>query len=187
MKIKRFNNLWLMGLILSASILGVVYIIKLFFPQFVIEVAEFESITRIGHYIDNHKWAWYLFSIVISFITCYLTCCASCRRSKLNNKEIVILLATILILYAVREFLPMQFTVLNYASLIVLPCIFKGDFKATAICFTSINLLQTMTLEIRNLSSMIVNFNFASSLILLIDVYIFQVLLYFLFNYKKEE
>lgn len=187
MKVKRFDNLWLMGLIISGAILGAIYILKFFFPAFVIEVAHIDSIVKIGHFIDEHKWAWYLASIIISFISWYLICCACCRKKFLTNKETLIMLGSILLLYVVKELLPMQYTVLNYSALILLPMFFGGDFKATAICFTTINLLQTMTLEIRGLVSMIVDFNFATSLILLIDVYIFEALLYLAFNFEKEK
>lgn len=40
MKIKRFENVWIMGLILSGAILLFLYILKLIFPSFVIETAQ---------------------------------------------------------------------------------------------------------------------------------------------------
>lgn len=186
MKIKRFKNLWLMGLILSAIILGAIYILKIFMPQFVIEIAQIDSIVRIGHYIDTHKWAWYLASFVLSFVSCYLTCCASCKKKRLNTKENIILVATIIILYAVKDFLPAQYNVLNMSSMIFLPLLFKGDFKATTVVFVFTNLLQSFTLEIRNISSMIIDFNYATLIILTIDFYILSFLLYFYFNFKEE-
>lgn len=187
MKIKRFDNLWLMGLILCGAILGGVYILKIFFPNFVIEVAHIESITRIGHYIDNHKWAWYLASIAISFSSCYIGCCACCRKKSLTYKELLVVLCTVIVLYCIKEFLPSQFTALNLSSMLLLPLIFKGDFTATVVYFSATSFLQTITLEIRNLNMMIADSNFATGLILLIDIYILQVLLYLYFNYKTEE
>ena len=62
----------------------------------------------------------------------------------------------------------------------------KADFKATTIVFVSTNFLQTITGEIRNIKAMITDFNFATSLILTIDLYILLSLLYCYFNYKKE-
>jgi hypothetical protein len=186
MKIKRFNNLWLMGLILSASILGVIYLLKICFPQFVIEVAQIDSITRIGHYIDTHKWAWYILSIIISFISYYFICCASCRKRTLNYKEILCIFVAIGIVYFSKEFLPNQYLIINLCSMLILPLLFKGDFLATIVCFSFVNILQTLTLEIRNLNLMVSDYNFATGIILLIDIYILQVLLYLFFNYKKE-
>lgn len=176
-----------MGLILCAAILVAVYILKIFFPHFVVEVAQVESITTVGHYIDTHKWAWYLASFVLSFFVYYFHCCACCRKKSLSKKELFWVVITILILFVVKEFLPRQYTSLNMSSMVLLPCLLKADFKATAIVFVLMNLLQTLTGEIRNIMSMVIDTNFATLLIVMIDVYIFQVLLYLVFNYKKQE
>lgn len=187
MKIKRFNNLWLMGLILSATILGGVYLLKIFFPHFVIEVAQIDSITRIGHYIDTHKWAWYVASFALSFFVCYYTFCACCKKKRLTLKETIITIGAILLLYAIREVLPTHYTPLNYCIMILLPMLFKADFKATTICFVASTYLQALSLEIRGLSKMIINYNYATFLILCIDVYIMIWLLYCYFNFEKEK
>lgn len=186
MKVKRFNNLWLMGLILSAIILGAIYILKIFLPQFVIEVAHIPSITAIGHYIDNNKWAWYCASILLSFLNYYLICCASCAKKKLNKKECLMIIVTILFLLVTKELLPNQYTVFNFISLIALPYFIRAKFGNTLLIFSSTNLLQSMVLEIRNIGTMIIDYNYATLMILTIDVYILSFLYYFYFNYKKE-
>ena len=187
MKIKRFNNLWLMGLILSASILGVIYFLKICFPQFVIEVAQIDSITRIGHYIDTHKWARHIVTAILSFANYYLICCASANKYTLVKKEYLYVLATILSLSLIKEFLPNQYTACNIISLILLPYLCKGKFKNTLFIFVSANLLQTITLEIRDLMSMVTSVNYATVIILTIDVYILSALWYFYYNYRKGE
>lgn len=186
MKIKRFDNLWLMGLILSASILGVIYILKIFFPQFVIEVAQIDSITRIGHYIDTHKWAWYVATLFISCIAFYFYCGACCSKSKLNYKEIITIIVIHILLFIIQEFLPNQYTISNFCAMLIMPLVMKGVFKNTIITFCAINILQSLTLEIRNIGLMISEYNFATLMILMIDYYILIVLLYLFFNYKKE-
>ena len=187
MKVKRFKNLWTMGLILCGAILVLIYFAKIFFPEFVVEVAQVESIARIGHYIDTHKWAWYLASWILSFICYYFYCGACCSKKIFSWKEILIISITNSIVYLSNALIPNQYTAINIISMIVLPFILKGNFKNTTICFSTLNLLQTITLEIRGLILMIASYNFATLLILMIDVYIFQVLLYFLFNFKKGE
>lgn len=187
MKIKRFDNLWTMGVILSAVILLSVYLLKIFIPEFVVEVAQIKSITKVGHYIDTHKWAWYLASGILSFVCYYFYCGACCERKTFNLKECLLMVVAIFILFIVERFFPKQYSPLNNLSMLLLPLLFKGKFKNTVICFGSLNLLQTITLEIRNLSYLIANYNFATLIILMIDVYIFQVLLYFVFNFKNKE
>jgi hypothetical protein len=186
MKIKRFNNLWAMGLIISAALLGAIYLLKIIVPEFVIEVAHIDSIVAIGHYIDEHKWAWYLASAIVSFVSYYLICCACCKKKSLNGVEIIIVVSTILILFIIREFLPSQYTSANISSMILLPFIMKADFKATTVVFVATNFVQTITGEIRNIAALITDFNFATALIVTIDFYILEFLLYSYFNFKER-
>lgn len=185
MKVKKFDNLWLMGIILCFALLITIYVFKIFFPSIVIEIAQIESITKIGHYIDTHKWAWYLVTGLLSYLTYYLMCCACSNRKWLYLKDNIIILITIVVLFLVQKFLPKQYTVLNYLSIITVPYLCMGKFSNTVIYTIGTNLLQTITLEIRGLNTMIANYNFATFTILTIDYYILAVLFYFLYNYKK--
>jgi hypothetical protein len=176
-----------MGLVLSAVILGAIYLLKIFLPQFVIEVAHSESIVNIGRYIDTHKWAWYLASFILSFISYYLMCGACCRKRVLNYKETLLIVFIVLFLYIIKEFLPNQFTALNFSFMLIGPLVMHGDFKITTVHFVLMNLLQTITLEIRGLQFMISDFNYATLIVLMIDVYILEALIYFYYNYKTEK
>lgn len=186
MKIKKFDNIWLMGIILASALILGIYILKIFFPNLVIETAQVDSITRIGHYIDTHKWAWYLVSGILLFFIYWFYTCACCRKKSLKIKGIIVIMIVIVIGTLIKRFLPNQYTSFNISTMIILPCIFSGDLKATTICFTTTNFLQTITLEIRNLALQISDFNFATLIILMIDYYIMIFLLYCVFNYKKE-
>lgn len=187
MKIKKFDNIWIMGLILCGAILVFLYMLKIFFPSFVVETAQSEKICKIGNYIDTHKWAWYLANSVLSFIVMSLLCCSACRKKTLNWKEILIIVADIAFMYIIKAFLPKYYTAFNYISMILLPCIMGARLIPTTITFVSLMLVQTFTLEIRNIGLMITDCNFATLLILVIDVYLFQILLYLAMNYKREE
>ena len=185
MKIKRFKNLWLMGLILSGAMLGAIYLAKIISPQFVIEVAQVDSIVKIGHYIDTQKWAWYVANTIISIFIYYFYCGACCEKKTFDIKDWAFILGSIVLGFLSKEFIPTYYTTLNYISLILVPFLMNGKFKNTAISFTAINLLQVMTLEIRNIGLMVADYNTATMLILMIDYYILEVLLFMLFNYKN--
>lgn len=184
MKVKRFSNLWLMGIILCFAILVAIYTFKIFFPTIVIEVAQIESITRIGHYIDTHTWAWYVASGLFGFVNYYFYCCACKGKYYLRFNEIIIVLITICLLFLCNWLLPKYYTTLNFISMIILPYILRGGFKSTVVCFTAINIVQMLTLEIRGLALMVINYNYATLMILMIDYYIFTILLYLLYNFK---
>lgn len=187
MKVKKFDNLWLMGIILCATILLGVYVVKVIFPEFVIEVAQIRTICEIGEFIDTHQWAYYLVTFCVSFFVYYIYCCACCQKKKLNFWENIGICVTIIALFLIQKYFPNQYTVINIISLIFLPFIYGGNFKSTCICFISTNLLQTITLEIRSLGLSVINFNYATFTVLMIDYYILLVLLYLLFNFKKGE
>ena len=46
MKVKKFNNLWAMGLILCGVLLVAFYLAKIFFPEFIVGVAEIPAIVN---------------------------------------------------------------------------------------------------------------------------------------------
>ena len=62
MKVKRFNNLWAMGLILFGVLLVAFYVAKIFFPQFIVGVAQTPSIVKFGTYVDSNNIYIYLFN-----------------------------------------------------------------------------------------------------------------------------
>ena len=79
LKIKKFDNIWIMVLILCGVILISLYVLKILFPSFVVETAQNDKICKIGKYIDTHKWAWYTASSILSFIVMSLLLKDGCK------------------------------------------------------------------------------------------------------------
>lgn len=183
-----------MGLILIIAILLALNIAKWSFPEFVIEVAQTPQIVKFGQYVDTHKWAWYLFSIFNSFILSWFYCCACLRKKYLNIKDIVVTLIFIGLTYVFLEYLPQQYVGLSLTIQILHPMVFaiinkNQDYKvlySTGICFAVNNICQLFSLTIRGLDKLITIPNTATYTMLTIDIYIWSILLYFMFNYKKE-
>lgn len=195
MKVRRFNNLWAMGLILFGAILIAFYVAKIFFPAFVIGIAEIPSIVNIGNYIDSHSWLHHLVNGIISFATMYLFGCACCRIKKLNLVESACLVLLILISYVIERFLPSQlftYSVCVYFIFVLIIVIGRKvkDYKvlfSTIICYLITAFAQSLSLEIRNISTLITYPNTATFFILIIDGTIWHILLYLYFNYKGEK
>lgn len=194
MKIKKFNNLWTMGLIIFIGILVGIYLIKLINPGFVVGVAETESVVRLGQYIDSHKWAYYLATALICFIAGYFYCGACCKKKILNWKDLIVLTLYVVASLLVQLFIPQYFSVIDVCLMIGMPMIINAMDKnvdaskiySFGITFIIHNLSQIISLQIRDIGLMIAQYNFASYLILLIDGYIWLFILYFYFNFKKE-
>ena len=194
MKVKRFKNLWAMGLLLFGAILIAFYIAKIFFPQFIIGVAELPSIVKFGNYVNSHKWANHLFNIFTSFTLNYVYFCACCRTYKLNLKQFLVLVVYIITLRLISLFAPTSYTPINYLTMVLVPftmCLVDKNlndktFVSTIICFSVDIITQLLSLKIRDIVIMSTNLNPATFFILLIDALIWRVLLYLYFNYKNK-
>lgn len=195
MKIKKFKNLWTMGLIIFGALLVTLYVTKLIFPEFVIGVAQIDVIVQFGNYVDTHKWAHYLFNGMLSLFGLYFYCCACCRLKKLNSKELLIIVVSILLYYIIEEFVPSFLFVYNNVLYILLPFLFVllrketniNVMYSTSVCFTITSIAQVLSLYIRDISTLITYPNTATLFILLIDGYIWNLLLYFYFNNKRRD
>lgn len=194
MKIKKFNNIWTMGLILFGAILVTFYIAKLFFPEWIVGVAEIPRIVEIGEYIDSHLWAYHLFDISFGFLAGYIYCASCCRVYKLNWKCCFIWFANLLLLSVIKQFIPEHYNMINLVGLIMCPflmCYFdknltKTTFISTSVCFAVDILSQILSVEIRNLLAYTDKINHATMFILLIDAFIWRILLYLYFNNKQK-
>lgn len=195
MKIKKFNNLWTMGLIIFIGILLTIYLVKIINPAFIVGVAETESVVKFGQYIDTHKWAYYLAGGIISFIAGYLYCCACCKKTKLSLVQTIMVVVYVILSLLGQTFIPQYFSVIDICLLIIMPLIINlmdknndsSKIYSLGVTFIINNVSQIISLQIRDIGLMISQYNFATCLILLIDGYIWLFILYFYFNFKKEK
>lgn len=195
MKIKRFENLWTMGLIIFGVLLVAFYLAKIIFPSFVVGVAQTPRIVEFGNFVDSHLWAYHIFNGATSFLILYFYTCACCRICKLYCKETLILIAHILLSHLIEVFLPNQLLAFNFIAYLSIPLIIVAireikDYKifySTAICFIISTIAQSFSLEIRGISTLISYPNTATFCVLLIDVYIWNILLYNYFNFKESK
>ena len=190
MKVKRFNNLWAMGLILCGVLLVAFYVAKIFFPEFIVGVAETPRIVEIGTTIQSNKWLLHLFNLITGYINAYIFSCACCRTYKLNLKGHITILISNLILCLSSEFFAEHYTSINYITLVFIPfliCFFENNltketFISTSICFTLDLVFQIMSMLVRNLAVLTTKGNVVTFLIILIDVFIWRIILFFIFQ-----
>lgn len=194
MKIKRFKNLWTMGLILFGAILVLFYIAKIFFPEFIVGVAEIPSIVAFGNFVDSHWWAFAIYQIIISCVGAYIYCCACFRIKRLNNKKLILLIAFFAFGFLAQQFLKEIYAPFNYVIFVFMPFLMLAvdkelsvkTFSSTIICYTIDIMAQAMSMCIRNIVLLSTCLNSATMTILLIDTWIWRTLLYMFFNNKKE-
>ena len=163
------------------------YILKIFFPEQFTIVVQNENIIQIGKYIDNNLWAYYISGIITSFITYWLYLCASCNKWYLNWKEIILVIIAIALTMISSSIDNNLYIAITYISFILLPFIFKADFKSTTIMFSIHLLSQFLTLSIRDLTAYIVDSNSLVILVSTFDCYLWLLLGYLYFNLIKKE
>jgi hypothetical protein len=194
MKVKKFKNLWTMGLILFGAILILFYVAKIFFPEFIVGVAEIPSIVAFGNFVDSHWWSYYLFTFITSFIGSYLFNCACLSKTKLNWLELLILTCSIIVMFLFETVSIHYYQVISVLIMLLTPTILSllnkkqniSTFYMTTFCLIVHTFAQILSAEIRGIASMISYPNSATFFILLIDAYIWLFLMYCFSNYKKE-
>ena len=162
------------------------YILKIFIPDKFVMVIENERLVEIGNYIDSHKWAYYLFGIVTSFITYWLYFCATIKKWYLNWWQVLVVFAIIggsIGLSFYNSALSSAFTIV---CMVIVPLLFRGDAKYTLIVFATHSAAQNLTLAIRNLPLYIASFNSLVFFLLTLEMY-FWLLLFYIYPHIKEE
>lgn len=176
-----------MILVLTIAFLSAVYVAKIFFPEWFVLTITNENIIAFGNYVDTHTWAHILATLIMGFITYSIYCCACCGKLRLNWKENLIILGTVGISILIEYFLPSINLHYSICSMFILPLIFKAEFKPTVITYTIHGLAQILSLGIRDIGLMMPSLDFASFLILSIDMYIWLIALYLFYNIKDKK
>lgn len=174
-------------IILTIVFLFVVYVAKIFFPEWFVLTITNENIIAFGNYVDTHLWADVLATFVGGYVTYLIYCCACCGKWRLNWKDnLIVLLASILnvlIWYFANTFY-LHFSVV---VMFALPLIFDAKFKNTVIVYSFHGLAQILSLSIRDIGLMLPSYNYASLLILSIDAYLWLSFFYLLYNIKENK
>lgn len=180
------KKIYVSMLVLAISFLVAMYVLKIFFPQEFMLAIQNERIVTVGEFIDNHIWLRYLCALITSFATYWLYCCACCHRLKLKWYECLYILVTIIAVRVISMFDVNLSTAIQFASFIYLPALMKGYLGTTAIVSLVHYIAQCLMLSIRNLPMYLTTMNYVTVLFMGIETYLWLILFYIVFNYKKE-
>ena len=173
-------------LILSISFLLGLYVFKIFFPQEFMMSIQNERIIAIGTFIDNHKWLYYICCGLTSFLTYWLYCCACKSSLWLKWYEVLEIIIVIVLCRVVDFYDCTTSTIISICSFMFLPALMKGNLTQTAIVYTTHSICQALSLRIRSLPIYLTNVNFITMFIFGIESYLWLILFYVIFNYRKE-
>ena len=174
-------------LVLTVVFLSFLYVAKIFFPQEFVMCIENERLIQIGSFIDNHKWAFYIFGIFTSFITYWLYCCSCCHKKILSFKENAIILMVIFGSIFINLINVEMVGLYSVVSMLLLPLLFKGNCKSTIIVYCTHYTAQWLTLKIRNFPIYMTNINSLLLFLTNLECIGWLILFYILYNYDKKE
>ena len=174
-------------LVLSIVFLVGMYVLKIFFPQEFMMTIQNENIISIGTFIDNHKWLYYICCGVTAFITYYLYCCACSGKLYLKWYECLYIISAIVLVRLVSFYDENMWSILSWCSFVVLPALMGNNLKRCALIFSFHTISQGLSLKIRGLMMYLATNNFITVTLLAIDMYLWLLLFYVIFNYKKKE
>lgn len=171
------------------------YILKIFFPEQFVMSIENKVFIQIGNYIDSHKWLSCIYGIVLGFIFDYLFFGAVCKQKKLNYKLIIIIIVYNIAFSCVYNFANPLFlqeysliiSAISSCYMILIPMFFTKTIKELSITYCINYISQTLSLNIRNLSLLLTNTNSLIISLMTIESYLWLILLFIYFNYKKEK
>lgn len=189
------KKVWTAMLVLTVVFLGFLYVAKIFFPQEFVMCIEDERLIQIGSFIDNHKWASYVVGALVGCIFDYFYFGAITRKLKIDYKLIVCIIIYNLSYNALFTFIPKEhilqynslFMILSNCYMILLPCLFSKELLPLSITYTINSIAQLLSLEIRGISLLMTNANSITMLLMVLEAYLWVVLCFIVFNYKKEE
>lgn len=181
------KNILRVMLILTVVFLTAMYVAKFFFPDWLVLTVCSPNVIKFGNYVDTHLWADIIATFICGFATYWLYCCACCGRWALKWWECLVILLVIGVSYTLWKFVPDISMHFDIVAMLMLPLIFKGSFTKTVITYTIHGFAQILSLGIRHIALRMPSADFASFLILGIDMYVWLVILYLFMNYNKKE
>lgn len=163
------------------------YILKIFFPEQFVMVIENEAFIKIGTFVDEHIWLYYIVTTIVQFTTYWVFACACKQEKYLNWKECLVILGLVVLATIVKFFDANITSHIRICTFFSIPFIFKHDLKRATIFYTIHGLSQVLSLSIRNLPMYLTNVNSVIAICISIESYLWLSLFYIISNYKKKE
>lgn len=174
--------------------LAAYYVLKFFFPEEFIMSLEVLGLVQAGEFIDSHIWLSMPLGILIGVLSDYLYFGAVCQRLILN-KFLILFSIVYNIAFECYYTFASPDVVAEFANLVIvihtcymllIPLFFTNKLKPLAITYTIHSVAQLLTLSIRNLGMLLTHISLLINFIVCLESYLWLLLLFVLFNYKKE-
>lgn len=161
------------------------YVLKIFFPEQFVMAIQNEKFLEIGAYIDNHLWAYIVFTSISSFIIYWLFIGATTKKWVLSWKEFIL----VLIVIASTRMLYLHdyeiATAISTLSMFIIPTLFGAKSKDLIFVYSIHYVSQLLSIKIRNLPMLFSSVNSIIAIFMTLECYFWLLLFYIYNNYKK--
>lgn len=175
-------------IILTWIILFSFLIAKLFFGYWFVATINNDIIISIGNFVDNNYWLKMFCYLCTTLLTYWLYLCAVCQQWFLKWKQVLICFPIIVIFFIIKIFNFQIGNSLDYVCMFGLPFLLNAKYKNVVLIFTAHILSLLLVVYCRNFDVGLLNLNFITTIITIIDGYLWLLLYYFYMNkYKKGD
>ncbi len=173
-------------LFLCIGYLVAFYILKFFFPEFLIQSITHPSLITLGEFMNKFPISLIVFQFISSLITFYLFACASCGNFKFSTNQWVFFLVIIIANNVCFYILPDFYTHTCTSMMFLMACVAKGNLKYTTISFVIHGYLSHFLTSIRGFETVITKINAISGFVIGTEGYVWLILLALIFYFKEN-
>lgn len=170
------------------------YVLKFFFPEEFVMMIETPGLVAAGEFIDKHLWLTCIMGICLGVLFDYFYFGAVCQQIKLNWKLFLIIVLyntayTLFVNLAPFELVSTQTNLLISLAdvyMILLPVVFTRKLLPLSVTYSINAVAQLLTLSIRDIALLMLNMNSLTVLCMSFECYLWMLLCFMLFNYKRR-
>lgn len=174
-------------LILCSIYIVAFYVIKLIFPNILLQEITDPNILKLGEFIQNHIVITYIYYILSTYLTFYLFVSASKGNFKLKWQELLYILGGTAICILVSKLKPDLYVHTSTSVMFLLAWICKGKLSYSTISFVVHGFLSQFLTSIRGFETIITQINIASGIVLSFECWVWLLMLGLLFYLREKK
>ena len=174
-------------LILCSIYIVAFYVIKLIFPDILLQEITDPNILKLGEFIQNHIVITYIYYILSTYLTFYLFVSASKGNFKLKWQELLYILGGTAICILVSKLKPDLYVHTSTSVMFLLAWICKGKLSYSTISFVVHGFLSQFLTSIRGFETIITQINIASGIVLSFECWVWLLMLGLLFYLREKK
>lgn len=163
------------------------YFLKLFIPEKFVLCVDNPKLIALGNKIDSNPDLRTVLGIITSFITYFIFLCAVSRRKVLPIEWSLITLIIVIISFGIAVAYPNYLAYYSIFAMILLATNLGANLKDTATVLIIHSISQLLSLSIRNVPNIWLDYNWICRFILGIESYFWLFLFYLYFNYNNKK